>query len=904
MRRLFTLTSLAFMVSINAFAKKDCGESCFSSDVISVVPAENGCYEYTLEVSWSGNCNAALSHYTVEVPCGEVIAVSNSENWAQEIGITDPTTGLTGFKIDDIKDFGEEESTESFTVTFTICPDDKCETDLSCWAPTVAYKAATCVYYDTLSNSCKNLDATLSITDATCSDSNDGAIEVNILDGDGPFTYSWSNGETSRIISGLSGGTYAVVVQDAHGDSLNMTADIVAPEPLDLTYDITHSSCSGNNDGAITVSASGGTAPYAYVWTDGSTGPTITDLASGDYELAITDDFGCTYSQIFTIESSNFISVTADITKATCSNEDGIIDVTVTGGSGNYTYSWLDEVTSEDRTDLAPGFYTLTVSDDQGCESTRTFSVKEDNPLNVSGTITPTGCPDDNTGAITVSVSGNSGEVNYLWSTGETTASIDGLRKGRYEVTVTDNSGCSKTKGFYLYGGTIEVVSDIQQPTCSGDADGSINLTVADDVTISWSNGETGSSISSLSEGLYTASLTNDAGCEATYSYYIDAPDNLSFTYTVNNSTCESGSYAVSINVTGGTAPFTVTWEDGTEGPTKENVTEGSYAVTITDAQGCTISGTITVDAAAAGCDSSDDTTDDNTDGTDDGSNDTTDDNTDDSGDDNTDDGGDDNSDDGDDGSDGDGDDGSGDNDSGDDTSGDDDSGDGGSGDNNSNDPITNERCSDPFDVTIEKLEDGECSYYEATVTYNGDKSYGLSHATLSSSCGNLMPVYTDLGIFETGTDPTTGVDGIKVDEIKGFGETKEEETFSFTFELCSGDCETGSEAEFVVAYKYGQCVSYDTVYFKVDGNTTTTAVYPNPTSSSVSFNLSDIMSNSKDVRVELYNPFGTKVKEVNFKTSDEISLNVTGLPADIYTYRITSDRAVETGKIMIVSAK
>ncbi|MGK7389271.1 MAG: T9SS type A sorting domain-containing protein [Candidatus Cyclobacteriaceae bacterium M2_1C_046] len=909
MRRIFTLTCLAFIVSVNAFAEKDCGESCFSSDIVSVVPTEGGCYEYTLQVSWAGECTAALSHYTVEVPCGEVTALSNSENWAQEINVTDPTTGLTGFKIDDIQDFGEEGSPESFTVTFTICPDDNCETDLSCWSPKVAYKAATCAYYETIEYSCSNLDATLSITNATCSDSNDGILEVNILDGTAPFTYSWSNGDTSRIISGLSGGTYAVVVQDAHGDTLNLSAAIVAPEPLSLTYDITHTSCSGNADGSITVSANGGTAPYSYEWSEGTTDASLSNIAPGDYSLTVTDSVGCTYSQAFTVESSNSIAVTATVIKASCSTADGAIDVTVTGGSGNYTYAWLDGATSEDRTDLTPDFYTLTVSDDQGCESTRTFSVKEDNPLSVSGTITPTGCPDDSTGMITVSVSGNTGNVSYLWSTGETTATIDGLSKGRYEVTVTDESNCSKTKGFYLYGETIEVVSDIQQPTCYGDANGAINLTVADDVTISWSNGESGSSITNLSEGLYTASLTNSAGCEATYSYYIDAPDSLSFTYTVTNSTCDSSAYSVSVAVSGGTAPYTITWEDGTEGTTKENLTEGSYTINITDAQGCTTSGTVTVKASVAGCDTTDDTTDNTDDGTtDDGTTDdgTTDDGTTDDGttdDGTTDDGtGDDTTDDGS------NDDGTGD-DSGDDGSNDDGSGDGtGDGDNpdddgNLDDPINDESCSDPFDIAIVKVEDGDCSYYEATVTYNGDKSYGLSHATLSASCGDLTAVYTDLGIFETGTDPTTGVEGIKVDEIQGFGETIGEETFSFSFELCSSDCEIGSELEFVVGYKYGQCVSYDTVSFTIEGTTTTTAVYPNPTSESVSFSLSDIMSSSKEVKVELYNPFGTMVKEMIYKTSDEISLDIIGLPADIYTYRIINDRAVETGKIMVVSA-
>lgn len=872
------MTCLAFLISFGARANKDCGESCFASEVISINPTEGGCYEYTLNVSWSGDCKAALSHYTVEVPCGEISNVSNSENWKQEVGMTDPTSGLYGFKIDDIKDFGEEGSPESFTVTFTVCPDEQeCETDLSCWAPTVAYKAATCVYYDTLSWSCKNLDATLITTNATCSDSNDGSIEVNIVDGNEPFTYLWSTGDTSKILSGLPGGIYAVVVQDAHGDTLNLTAEILSPEPLDLTYDISHTTCSGNSDGSISVSASGGVGPYSYLWSTGSTENALTGLIAGDYDVLVTDSLGCTYSQTFTVESSNTISIAGIVTKSSCSASDGSIDLTLSGGTGNYTISWSDGESTEDRTNLSPGFYTVNVTDDGGCEASRTFSVKEDNPLKLSGSITPTGCPDDSTGSISVSVSGNSGEVSYLWDTGETTSSIEGLSKGRYEVTVTDPAGCNLTKGFYVYGETIEVVSEIQQPSCYESADGAIDLTVSEDVSISWSNGETGASISGLTEGLYTATLVNPAGCEATYSYFIDGPDSLSFTYTVSNATCDPALYTVSITGSGGNSSYTATWEDEYVGLERQELVEGTYNVVLTDSKGCTATGAITVDPASAGCDNTDDTTDTPTD------DDTSDTPSDDDGDDNSDDGSGD-----DDGSDG------------DDGNSDDDGSDGdGSDGNDSDDPIADNGCSDPFDVSIVKVEDGDCSYYEAVITYNGDKSYGLSHASISSSCGDLTAVYTEIGHFETGVDPTTGVDGLKVDNIENFGEGSEGEDFMFSFELCSGDCEEGSEVEFVVAYKYGQCVSYDTINVSLETTTSSTA-YPNPASGSVNFSLSGRMSSSEYITIELYNPFGTMVKMLKEKASSNFSMNVSDLPADIYTYRIISDNAVETGKIMV----
>jgi len=134
--------------------------NCFSTEIIKA--EKNGsCTNYEFKVSYEGNCDHALSHYTVAIPCGNVKNLSNTKNWKQVYGY-DPTTQLKGFKIDDIPNFGET-SLHSFIVKFTLCPDgsrcsnnNSCEDELECWSPVVAYKAGKKVYYDTLQNSCQN----------------------------------------------------------------------------------------------------------------------------------------------------------------------------------------------------------------------------------------------------------------------------------------------------------------------------------------------------------------------------------------------------------------------------------------------------------------------------------------------------------------------------------------------------------------------------------------------------------------------------------------------------------------------------------------------------------------------------------------------------------------------------
>ena len=138
---LVSVLVLTFSLPVKAEDGGNCNGNCFTTKVVRAEKNANGCTEYEFEISHDGSCRYDLSHYTVEVPCGEIKNLSNSENWKQVFG-KDPKTGLTGFKIDDIPGFGKS-SKKSFTVTFTHCASEACLTQLDCWQPKVAYKAGT-----------------------------------------------------------------------------------------------------------------------------------------------------------------------------------------------------------------------------------------------------------------------------------------------------------------------------------------------------------------------------------------------------------------------------------------------------------------------------------------------------------------------------------------------------------------------------------------------------------------------------------------------------------------------------------------------------------------------------------------------------------------------------------------
>lgn len=870
---------MALFLSTAAFAgdNKNCSYNCFNTTLTSMKATEDGCYSYTLEVSYSGECTFALSHLTVETTCGTVTALSNSENWKQEIKVMDPQTGLTGFKIDDINEFGKS-ALRSFTVDVTICPDNSsCADTLSCWAPVVAYKAGQCVVYDSITNQCAKLEASLISENPNCADSSDGSVTIEIADGQSPFSYLWSTGDTTESLSGLAGGNYSVTIYDAHDNTLSLSTELVAPSPISFTYEITNASCEGTDNGAIHVNATGGTAPYTYRWSDGSTASSLLNLGPGQYQVTATDAFGCSQSQSFTVGSVNQISIQAQTSKAACVENNGAIDLSVSGGSGSYTFQWLDGPVTEDRDDLAPGFYTVTVTDEGGCQTSRTFSIKTDNTLSLNGTILPTGCPDDQTGGVNLSVNGATGNVSYLWSTGDTTANLSGVGAGKYEVKVTDESGCSISKSYYVFAETIAIETVVQHPACYGGADGSLLLTSDEEITISWSNGATTAEISGLSEGLYTATVSNAAGCSATLSYYIDAPDEISFDYIIKNETCDDIGYTASLTIQGGTAPFEVVWDDGGTGAVRENLKAGTYDVSIMDKNGCRISGQVVIDASEC-TDTSDTGDDDPTDDSEDSEN------TDDSKND----------------------------DSSDDTSDNPEEGDkdgkevekespDDEQENNSSNPANEEIiCGNPYEIQFSLSEAGDCLKYSAKITYSGEKSFGLSHAVVSTSCGEISGLSTEKGYFEGGLDPTTGVQGLKIDEITGFGEEDEEEQFQFEFEVCNSGCEDDAAATFVVAYKFGQCIDYDTVTVILPQGKISATAYPNPASGKINFKYE--IPASQSVQVELYNKYGIRVKNEIFLAGEQLQLDVYNLPNDIYTYRILSKKDVIYGQVMVAN--
>ncbi|MGB3948191.1 MAG: PKD domain-containing protein, partial [Bacteroidia bacterium] len=292
-----------------------------------------------------------------------------------------------------------------------------------------------------------DLDSTVSVS---CSGGSNGAIYIDVT-GTATYTYAWSNGATTQDITGLTAGTYSVQVSGNNGCHAVYTATVAEGTELSVTAVTTTAPTCGNFDGVATATATGGTSPYSYMWDSGSGNQTTaaaTGLPAGSYTVTVTDSKGCVDSTAIALSNSNAPNITAVITDVTCNgNTDGAVNISVTGGTSPYLYTWNvppPQTNTQDLNTLAAGSYFVFVNDAQGCLSVRTFTVAQPAVLVATASATTATCNANNATA-SVTVTGGTAPYTYLWNTTDTTQSVDSLAVGSYTATVTDDKGCTTT---------------------------------------------------------------------------------------------------------------------------------------------------------------------------------------------------------------------------------------------------------------------------------------------------------------------------------------------------------------------------------------------------------------------------------------------------------------------------
>ena len=370
-----------------------------------------------------------------------------------------------------------------------------------------------------ISSVCNMTASTSNLTNVTCYGDNTGAMTAVVNDGIAPYTYLWSNTQTTATISGLTAGTYTVTVTDANGCTATTSNAITQPQAA-MTATVTNVVATGcaSNSGSFTVNVNGGLSPYTFIASTGTqTSNVFSNLAVGAYQVTITDANGCSIYTTGTVNSTAAISLLVSNTAVSCAGNDGTATATASSGTAPYTYLWSNGETTANMNSLAEGTYSVTVTDAAGCQSVGSTTVANgctSCAINITLTATDESCFAANNGAIEVVPTTGTAPYTYDWSTANLTgANPINVPAGTHTVTVTDANGCTATQATIVLPGTVMVVNvSIQN---NGSAALATPQHGTAPYTYLWSDGSTASSILPTTSGMYSVTVTDANGCTA-----------------------------------------------------------------------------------------------------------------------------------------------------------------------------------------------------------------------------------------------------------------------------------------------------------------------------------------------------------------------------------------------------
>jgi hypothetical protein len=397
---------------------------------------------------------------------------------------------------------------------------------------------------------------------------------VQILNYSGNIRTRFSN--PSAVYWGFTGASGGVA-QTQRICSATMLTNISNPAcacaPITLTNVASNVLCNGGTSGAINLTPSGGTAPYTYNWGSGVTTEDRTGLAAGVYTVTVSAVNSCaTTSSITITQPATAITASNVATNVLCNGAaTGAINLTASGGTGALTYNWGSGIISEDRTGLAAGTYTVTVTDANACTLSNSATITQPAAaVTVTGRITNVSCFGGSNGAINITPVGGIGTYTYNWGS-VITEDRTNLIAGSYRVTVTDANSCTA-----VYANTITQPAAITFTTtpsgavCPAINNGTVSTSVSGgtaNYSYLWSNAQTSSGISALAAGTYTVTLTDANSCTATSSASI-ASLTSSTAPTLSAPTITCPNTTITLTASGGVSgtAAVINWYSGPNG--------------------------------------------------------------------------------------------------------------------------------------------------------------------------------------------------------------------------------------------------------------------------------------------------------------------------------------------------
>lgn len=453
----------------------------------------------------------------------------------------------------------------------------------------------------------------MSQVDATCYGSCDGQAQVSASGGTSPYTWYWwtgAQGDQSNVTI-LCSGTHSVTLTDSHNCTTTTSLTISQPTQVDAVIsNKINVSCYTGSNGQATVTASGGTPGYTYQWSAGGaiTVDINTGLTAGPYRVTVTDSNNCTDTVSTVITQPTQLVASAAVStdyhgySISCNGlSNANIALTVSGGTMPWEYVWSNTAITQNLSNVAANFYSVIVTDANGCTAFDSTTTTEPPPLtvNVASISNFNGyeisCYGSTNGTINLNVLGGTPAYSYLWTDGSTQQSLTGVGVGQFFVTITDANGCTTYADTILTEPPALVSSYIAIPVdCYGNATGSIDVSVSGGVpsySYMWSNSQTTEDINMLTAGIYTVTIKDINNCINIDTIQITEPPQLIISVSNDQLICSGDPTLIAVIVAGGTGAGTYQymWDGVSMNPTisvtpLQNTTYSVYAV---DANNC-----------------------------------------------------------------------------------------------------------------------------------------------------------------------------------------------------------------------------------------------------------------------------------------------------------------------------
>ncbi|MBI5914052.1 MAG: SprB repeat-containing protein [Bacteroidetes bacterium] len=441
----------------------------------------------------------------------------------------------------------------------------------------------------------------LLVAQASCGGMASGAVQFQLMNDCAPCTYAWANGASSGTgTTDLLPGTYTFTITDALGKTVEAQVEIPEVPAVTATTAALPYNCATGSSGSASVTITGGTAPFEYLWNDGTTDDTLENLlpsptGASTYTVTLTDANGCTLVDSVSIGITGSLPLAIDIGIIHCHDSaDGTATVTPVGGTAPFAWLWQTGGTTATLDSLVGGSYSATVTDALGCTGDIDFTINAPTPVETTVTATQPACFGQ-TGTATASATGGTPDYHYLWDNGAATATTT-LPPGWHTVTATDDNGCTGTDSVLITAPPLLTAGIAVEPPifCFGETNGTLAALPAGGTppySYDWGGGQADSLLTGVAAGSHALTVTDANGCTKIVVVLINEQPAITVTDTVtpaSSPTAPDGSIHLT-GVAGGTGSgYQFLWGTGATSQNLDNVPTGTYSLTVTDGGGCT----------------------------------------------------------------------------------------------------------------------------------------------------------------------------------------------------------------------------------------------------------------------------------------------------------------------------